>query len=86
MESKQCKNCQYFVQHLALSNRRLFRVYCGHCTFRRAKRKLPDAKACENYIVGSSPEEAFATKEYLSKELIRYMISLELLPEIGEQE
>lgn len=84
MDEKQCKNCQHFVQHLALNKRRLFRVYCGHCTFRQAQRKLPDTKACENYIAGSAPEEAFATKEYLSKELLQYALSLELLPEIED--
>ena len=82
MDEKQCKNCQYYVQHLALNNRRFFCVYCGHCTFGKAKRKLPDTKACENYIAGSAPEEAFATKEYLSKELLQYILSLDLLPEI----
>ena len=84
MDEKQCKNCQHFMQHLALDNRRLFRVYCGHCTFKKAKRKLPDTKACENYITGSPPEEAFATKEYLSKELLQYILSLDLLPEIED--
>lgn len=85
MDENQCKNCQHFVQHLALNKRRLFRVHCGHCTFGKAKRKQPDSKGCENYIPGSSPEEAFATKEYLSKELLQYMLQLELLPEIEEK-
>ena len=84
MEEKQCKDCQHFMQHLSLDKRRLFRVYCGHCTFSRVKRKLPDSKACENYIAGSPPEEAFATKEYLSKELLQYILSLDLLPEIED--
>lgn len=85
MDEKKCKNCQHYMQHLALNKRRLFRVYCGHCTIRKHKRKHPDAKACENYIPGASPEEAFASKEYLSKELLQYVLSLELLPEIDER-
>lgn len=51
----------------------------------RAKQKLPDAKACENFIPGSAQENAFASKEYLSKELLQYMLSLELLPEIEDR-
>ena len=79
-----CKNCQYFLQHYTFSKRRIIRVCCGHCTFSRAKRKQPDAKACKNYIPGDAREDAFASKEYLSKELIQYMRSLELLPKIEE--
>ena len=86
MDEKQCKNCQHYLQHFALSGHRLFRVYCGHCTFARPRRKLPDAKACENYIPGSKPEEAFASKEYLSKELLSYVLHMELLPQIEEAE
>ena len=85
MNEQQCKNCQYFLQHLALSNRRLFRVYCGHCTFGKARRKQPDTKACKNFIPGSLAEEAFVSKEYLSKELLQYVLGLELLPEIEER-
>ena len=86
MIKTQCKDCQYYLQHFALGKQKLIRVYCGHCTFRRAKAMRPDAKTCENYIPGSAPENEFATKEYLSKELLRYVLSLELLPEIEEQE
>ena len=85
MDEKQCKKCHYFVQHLALNNRRLFWVYCGHCTLGKIKRKLPDSKACECYTPGSSPEEAFVSKEYLSKELLQHVLSMELLPEIEGQ-
>ena len=85
MNEKQYKNCQHFVQHLALNQRRIFCVYCGHCTLGKSKRKQPDAKACEHYISGPSPENAFVTKEYLSKELLQYMLQLELLPEIEER-
>ena len=85
MESQQCKNCQHYLQHFALNKRRLFRVNCGHCTLSKPKRKQPDAKACENFIHCPSVEEAFASKEYLSKELLKYVLSLDLLPEIKER-
>lgn len=85
MDKKQCRECQFYRQHYTFDKRRIFRVWCGHCTLVRAKQKLPDAKACENFIPGSAQENAFASKEYLSKELLQYMLSLELLPEIEDR-
>ena len=85
MEENQCNGCQYYRQHYTFDSRRIFRVYCGHCTLERAKRKRPDSKACESYIPGPAQEDAFASKEYLSKELLQYMLSLELLPEIEDR-
>jgi len=86
MSNQCCANCSYYLRHYTFDARKIFRVYCGHCTFSRPKRKLPDAKACENFIPGLPQEDAFASKEYLSKELLAYMLSLELLPEIGNKE
>ena len=86
MEEQHCSDCQYNLQHYALGRKKIFRVYCGHCTFNRAKQKHPDTKACKDFVVGISREEAFASKEYLSKELLRYVLSLELLPEIKDRE
>ena len=85
MSENQCRTCQYYLQHYTLDKRKIFRVYCGHCTFQRTRRKRPDAKACEHYLVGCAQEEAFVTKEYLSKVLLSYMLALELLPEIGDK-
>lgn len=85
MDKQQCKQCQYYVQHYALDKRQIFRVYCGHCTFFGARRKLPHAGACENFIPGIDDSEAFASKEYLSKELLEYVLSLDLLPPIEEK-
>ena len=84
METKQCKMCEYYIQHYGLGKKRLFRLHCGHCTLQRAKRKLPDAQACQNFIPGEADEEAFASKEYLSKELLKYVLEMELLPEIDD--
>ena len=85
MIERRCKECQYYLQHYTLDKHKIFRVYCGHCTFPRARRKPPDAKACENFVPGPPPEEAFASKEYLSKELLQYILQMELLPEIEER-
>ena len=85
MSEKQCRGCQYFRQHYTFDERKIFRVYCGHCTLGRVRRKQPDSKACESFIPGVPQEDAFASKEYLSKELLQYMLSLELLPEIESE-
>ncbi|MBP1575972.1 MAG: hypothetical protein J6A68_00415 [Oscillospiraceae bacterium] len=84
MNEKQCKDCQYYLQHFTFDGRKIVRVYCGHCTFSRARQKRPDLKACENFAPGSAQEEAFVSKEYLSKELLHYMLSLDLLPNIED--
>ena len=82
MDQMTCESCVHFHQHYVLDQKHIFRVYCGHCTFAKVARKKPDKKACENYKQSEPDEEAFASKEYLSKELLQYMLKLELLPEI----
>lgn len=85
MSNQCCANCSYYLRHYTFDGRKIFRVYCGHCTLSRPKRKRPDGKPCENYTPGENREEAFASKEYLSKELLKYLLGLDLLPEIEER-
>ena len=82
MEQKYCKDCAYFHQHYALDRKKIFRVYCGHCTQPKIRKKFPDTHACERFVMAEMDEAAFATKEYLSKELLQYLLHLELLPTI----
>lgn len=82
MDNNFCNTCAHYRQHYTFDNRKIFRVYCGHCTYQKFKRKRPDSKACDNYLLSESVEETFVTKEYLSKALLEYMLRLELLPEI----
>lgn len=84
MSDPHCADCRYYLRHFTLDKHKIFRVYCGHCTFSRAKHKRPDAKACDHYVPGPPQEDAFVSKEYLSKELLQYLLSLELLPKIGD--
>lgn len=86
MDNSSCNSCAHYQQHYTFDRRKIFRVYCGHCTYQKAKNKRPDAKACAHYLLSESAEKAFATKEYLSKSLLEYMLKLELLPEIHEVE
>ena len=84
MNKNTCQFCVYYRQHYTFDRRKIFRVYCGHCTMGKAKRKLPDAVACDHFFLASPDEEAFVTKEYLSKELLQYLLKLELLPNIED--
>lgn len=84
MKEAKCGVCRFFVQHYGLNNQKFFRLCCGHCTFSAAKGRRPDAKACENFIPGPDDTDAFASKEYLSKELLQYVLHLSLLPEIED--
>lgn len=86
MEHNTCSTCAYYRQHYTFDRRKIFRVYCGHCAYRRPKTKRPDSKICESYIQSEPDEAAFATREYLSKALLEYMLHLELLPQIYDIE
>ena len=69
MENKYCKACAHFRQHYALDRWEIFRVYCGHCTLKKVRKKLPDTKACDGFIPVPADENAFVTKEYLIHEM-----------------
>ena len=84
LSDKHCKDCKNFSQHYTLDSRRIFRIHCGHCTLHPPKHKKPHTAACKNFAPGTPQEDAFISKEYLSKELLQYMLQLELLPEITE--
>ena len=82
MEKNTCDQCVNYYQHYILNNRKLVRIFHGHCALHPAKSKRPYNAACEHFSPGTPDEDAFASKEYLSKELLHYMMNLELLPEI----
>lgn len=85
METMQCRSCAYYIQHYGLSQKRIYRLYCGHCTKGRLRNKKPDAAACELFVPGEENEEAFASKNYLTKKLLDYVFEMELLPQIEEK-
>ena len=87
MDEKQvCKNCKFYIQHYGLNSKGLYTVYCGHCSVYPPKKKEPCKKACDRFEPGTPDKDAFATKEYLAKELLKYVLNLPLLPEIEERE
>ena len=84
MDALYCKDCRHYLQHYTLDEQKVFRVYCGHCTQSRIKHRSPDSKACGQFCPRTPNESTFATKEYLSRKLLNYVLSLELLPEIED--
>ena len=84
MENQFCQGCMHYRQHYSLDKRKIFRIHCGHCVLDVKKRIKPDHKACDAFQEAPPDEEAFASKEYLSKELLRYVLTLDLLPEIED--
>ena len=86
MNQNTCSTCVHYLQHYVFDKRKIFRIYCGHCTYQKTKTKRPDSKTCEHYIQSEPDENAFASKEYLSKVLLDYMFKLDILPEINDAE
>ena len=84
MKDKTCQTCLHFQQHYSIKNGKIIRVCCGHCFFPKVKRKQPFSKACEHYTLGPPDEDAYADKKYLTKELLKYLLTLELLPQIED--
>lgn len=82
MDQNTCNTCAHYRQHYVLDQKKIFRIYCGHCTYGRTRTTRPNSKPCENYLQRDPDENAFVSKEFLSKALMEYMQKLELLPEI----
>ena len=45
-------------------------------------KKLPDAEICQHFVPADQNQLPFVSKEYLSKELLQYLLNLDLLPQI----
>ena len=82
MEKETCRTCKHFIQHYTFLNGKFRWANCGHCTEPKVRRKVPDAKSCEHYIYTQPAEAQFLNQEYLTKELLRYVLSLDLPPKI----
>ncbi len=80
MTNETCATCKHFHQHYSLKDGILTRVYCGHCTFPRVKHKRPCNKTCPHYVRGTADEEIYATKKYLTREMIRQLFNMEFFP------
>lgn len=81
MEDRICKNCRHFKQHYTFSENRCHWVDCGHCVKRKGKSRSVWSKGCEFFEQREESVELI-TKQFLSKRLLEYALSLDLPPEI----
>ena len=86
MDKQTCQTCIHFHQHYTLKTGKLLRVFYGHCTFCGAKAKDPLRAACKNYENAPPDEDAFASKNFLTKELIKKLFEMEILPPIENEQ
>ena len=84
-QRKTCVECRHFMQHYGLVDERFVPIYCGHCTFSCPRAKHPDTPVCKHFIPGNPKTGIFVTKQYLTKQLLNYVLALELFPENKEE-
>jgi len=84
MKNLTCGDCKYFRQHYIFNGERLSRVHCGHCVHPRLKHRTPSTPSCPNFEQRMVGVEQFITKDFITKELLEYVLSLDLPPEITE--
>lgn len=73
-----CGNCARYVQHFAIFDGRLTKIVCGHCMDKKRKKTEQEMIACEEFVAGESVDNKMVRREYLTKELLQKVLSLEL--------
>ena len=86
MPKEMCRNCRFFIQHYILNNGKLRWVNYGHCIQGRFRNREAYGKICEHYEYQAPVEDGYADREYLSKELLQKVLSMELLPQLEIRE
>ena len=84
MNTKTCSDCQNFRQHYIINEKHCTWVNYGHCIKHIVKRISPDSKACCDFTQKEPPTETHITKDYVTKELLKYIQTLELPPDISK--
>ena len=79
-----CGACRHFYQHYVLDAQSCVKVCCGHCAYPRLKSRKPDTPACRNFAPGE--RELPESRYFLTRELLRWIESLEMPPEIRDEE
>lgn len=77
MENK-CGECVHYIQHYAIFEGKLNKIYFGHCVMKKRKKLDQISPACELYVPGEPIENQLVTKKYLTKELLQKLLSMEL--------
>lgn len=50
MESKFCRECEFFIQHYVKLRNKYVEAGCGHCINGRFKTCAPQRKSCEHFL------------------------------------
>lgn len=82
MEQYLCKDCSHFRQHYILDANSCTAIDCGHCVYPRLKHRHARAPACANFSLRAAPPPLPATRHFLSAEVLRWLRSLDLPPEV----
>ena len=85
MDSMCCKVCVYFRQHYILNEQRGTTVNCGHCIYPRIKHRSPESPACGHFEKREDPlslPDQERVIDYLTTDVLRYILDLKLPPEI----
>ena len=82
MEPNFCKDCSHFRQHYILDAASCTAVDCGHCVHPWLKHRCAHSPACANFSLRETPSPLPATRHFLSVELLRWLHSLDLPPEV----
>lgn len=73
-----CGDCANYVQHFAIQEGKVKKIWCGHCTKSNKKKLDQDSKACDDFVPGQSVDNKLVNKEYLTETLLNKVLSLEL--------
>lgn len=84
MNKNTCGQCGHFRRHYVLDEQSCTAVCCGHCVFPRVKNRRPDTPSCQYFV--AEERKLPAHKHFLTIELIRWVQSLEMPPEIQMDE
>lgn len=88
MDGLTCKLCVHFIQHYIVYEDRCDAVNCGHCRNLRRRNWRPDSPACGQFQRREGPEalpDRPGVIQYLTKDMLEYILSLKLPPEMDTQ-
>ena len=77
-----CRNCKFFMQHYILDNGQFKWINAGHCIKLKLRNKQAYSKICEHYEYQEPVEDRYVDQEYLSKELLQRVLTMDLLPKM----
>ena len=84
MNTSVCKNCIHYIRHYIVDKKHYAAINCGHCVYPMLKTRKPNTAACKNFVLREEPlslPDRNETLHFLTKEVLEYIMSLELPPE-----